>query len=289
MKQIQQIVAAVDTSAMAEETLKRAISIAKEKNAQLIVVHVIEHPFIESPLFASLDQAKIREGIAQQVDRLNRQANIDYLLFVESGKASDAITFQVQKTRADLLVIGSHGKEAIGNGHFGSTALKLVQKTHIPVLIVKNERVGSYRSMIAPTDLSDYARESILYARALFAGSSFTYLYAFKTISELQARTYYIDDDELETWRNKMAADAVSAMEKFVREVGEGERALIEFSASLNEELLAYITHKSADLLVLGSKGVDDLNSFVFGSTAAYLLQRSPLDVLVYVPRGERL
>ena len=49
MKQVKQILVAVDRSAMAEEALKRAISVAKKKDAQLIVVHVTEPPFFESP------------------------------------------------------------------------------------------------------------------------------------------------------------------------------------------------------------------------------------------------
>jgi len=284
MKHVQQILVAVDSSVMAEESLKRAISIAKEKAAQLMVMHVIEPPFTESPLFKSIDPEKVRAEIAEQIDRLNAQANVDYLLFVESAKAADAIILKARKTRADLLVIGSHGKDDIESRHFGSTSLKLVQRTHIPVLIVKQRRDGLYSSIIAPTNLSDYSKESILFARSIFSKASCRYLYAFESISKPQARTYYINDDQLEAWRLKMASKAVTEMEEFVRKTGDGEKAMIEFSASLNEDLLDYIEQERADLLVLGSKGVDNLNSFVFGSTASYLLRRSPIDVLVYVP-----
>ena len=284
MKRIQQVLVAIDSSTMAEETLKRAISIAKEKSAQLIVVHVIEAPFTESPYFKSIDQVKVKEKITQQIDALNTHAGVEYTLLIEQGKAADTITFMAQKTSADLLVIGSHGKDDIDRQHFGSTALKLVQHTHTPVLIVKQRREDIYGKMIAPTNLSDYARESILFARALFSQTPLKYLYAFETITPLQARTYYIGDDELDEWRKKKASDALKAMEGFVNETGEGESVLIEFSASLNEDLLNRITEENADLLVLGSKGVENLNSFIFGSTASFLLRRSPIDVLVYVP-----
>ncbi len=73
-------------------------------------------------------------------------------------------------------------------------------------------------------------------------------------------------------------------MKKFLKEVAGGEIALIGYRASINEDLLEYIIKEKSDLLVLGSKGVDNLNSFVFGSTASYLVQSSPVDVLVYVP-----
>ena len=57
MKNLKKILVAIDRSTMAEEALKRAISMAKEKNAQLIVIHVIEPYFIESPFIPSVNEA----------------------------------------------------------------------------------------------------------------------------------------------------------------------------------------------------------------------------------------
>ncbi|MEA3417951.1 MAG: universal stress protein [Campylobacterota bacterium] len=284
MKKVNQILAAIDRSAMAEEVLKRAVSIAKEKDAQLIVMHVIESPFIESPFAQSIDVDKLKREIAEQIDQLNTEANLKYILFVESGSSAGTITLKAQKTEADLLIVGSHGKSDIESKHFGSTTLKVIQRTHIPVLIVKNEAKDIYQKMIAPTNLSDYSKESIIFSNALFAKPFRKYIYAFKTISELSAKTYHISDEQREKVTIEMAVNAKKALAKFVKEVGDGEMALIDCTEWLNEDLLTYITDDEADLLVLGSKGVNNLNSFVFGSTASYLVQRSPIDVLVYVP-----
>jgi nucleotide-binding universal stress UspA family protein len=284
MEKVQQILVATDRSAMAEEALKRAISLAKEKGAQLIVMHVIEPLFFESPYASSADPDRIGKQITAQIDRLNSEAQVEYLLFVETGSAAGTISRKVQKTQADLLVVGSHGKDDIKSDYFGSTTLKLIQQTHTPVLIVKNEVKTLYQNVIAPTNLSEYSRESILFANALFAKAHKKYLYAFETISKLQAMTYNISGEEAEELRTIRTRDAANTFTTFVKEVGGGEMELIEYSASINEDLLAYISQDRADLLVLGSKGVGDLNSFVFGSTASYLLQRSPIDVLVYVP-----
>ncbi len=284
MKQIRQVLVAIDRSAMAGEALKRAISIAEEKSAQLIVIHVIEPLFLEPPYAKSVNEDEIRQKITEEIDRLNAQAHVEYMLFVESGAAAGTISRKAEKMQADLLVVGSHGKDDIKSNYFGSTTLKLIQRTHIPVLIVKNEVKAGYQNMIAPTNLSDYSKESLLFANALFPKPHKKYLFAFETITKLQAMTYHISDEEAQKLRAVKTADAAEAFTQFVKEVGEGEMELIEYSASINEDLLAYITEERADLLVLGSKGVDNLNSFVFGSTASYLLQRSPVDVLVYVP-----
>ena len=284
MKEVKQILVAIDRSAMAEEALKRAISIAKKKDARLIVIHVIESSFIESPFVQSIDKDKLKREITEQIDQLNKQANIEYILFVGSGSESGTIMNMVQKSEVDLLVVGSHGKSDIESGHFGSTTLKIIQNTHIPVLIVKNRVKTIYQKMIAPTNLSDYSKESILFANKLFTKPSRKYLYAFETMSELSAITFHISSEQRRAANVEITANAKTELAEFVKEVGDGEVVLIDFAASINEDLLAYITDDEADLLVLGSKGVDNLNSFVFGSTASYLVQRSPIDVLVYVP-----
>lgn len=110
------------------------------------------------------------------------------------------------------------------------------------------------------------------------------YLYAFVTVDELQALRYRISIEQKDQFKEELLSDAKTALEIFIKEVGDGEMALIGYRASINEDLLEYIIKDKSDLLVLGSKGVDNLNSFVFGSTASYLVQSSPIDVLVYVP-----
>ena len=273
MKKVQQVLVAYDRSEMSQEALKRAISVAKKIDAQLIVIHVIEPLFVQFPFAKSIDEDAIKRDITKQIDTLNTEAQVEYMLFVESGKAAKAIMLKAKKTQTDLIVVGSHGKDDININYFGSTTLKLIQRTHIPVLIVKNEVKNIYQNMIAPTNLSDYSKESILFANALFTKPTRKYLYAYETVDKLQARTYHFSDEEAEEFRATKTSIAKMALETFVKEVGEGEMALIDYTASINEDLLEYIVDDKADLLVLGSKGVGNLNSFVFGSTASYLVQ----------------
>lgn len=288
MKKINHILVAIDRSAMAAEALKRAISIAKEKNAQLIVMHVIEPSFIESPFVQAMDEDEIKKKVTEQVDRLTFEEDIKYVLFVESGSAASSIALKVQNISVDLLIIGTHGKDDISSNYFGSTTLKLIQKTRIPVLVVKNEAKHTYKKMLAPTNLSDYSKESILFAHTLFNTASLKYLHAYVTVDEFQALTYRISVDQRGQFKKELLTEAHIALEKFVKGVGEGEMALVGYNASINEDLLAYIEKDEADLLVLGSKGVGNLNSFLFGSTASYLVRNSPTDVLVYVPVAKK-
>lgn len=284
MKEINQILVAIDMSAMSIEALKRAISIAKEKGAQLIIMHVIEPYFIDTPFVRAVDENEIKKKVIEQINQFNNEANLKYILFVESGSAAPAITLKAQKTNADLLVIGTHGKNDIKSNYCGSTTLKIIQNTHIPVLIVRNEAKKTYEKILAPTNLSNYSQKSIVFANTLFKNTSKRYLYAFETVDELQALRYHISHEQQNKFKEELLSEAKTALTLFIKEIGDGEISLIDSVASINEDLLEYISKDKSDLLVLGSKGVDNLNSFVFGSTASYLIQRSPTDVLVYVP-----
>ena len=284
MKNVNRILVAIDRSDMAEEALNRAIFIAKEKSAQLIVMHVIEPYFIESPFVRAIDENKIKKEVVEQIDQLNNEADLKYILLVESVSTSSSITLKAQKTKADLIIIGTHGKNDIKSNYFGSTTLKVIQNTHIPVLIVKNEAKNPYKKILAPTNLSDYSKKSIVFANTLFKKTSRKYLYAFETVDELQALRYHISIEQQDKFKKELLSDATTALKLFIKEIGDGEIVLIDSVASINEDLLAYITKEKSDLLVLGSKGLNNLNSFVFGSTASYLMQNSPIDMLVYVP-----
>jgi len=284
MKKVQQVMVATDRSAMAKEAIKRAISIAKRKDAQLFIIHVIEPPFVESPYLKEIDQNDIKKALKQEIDALNPESKISYTLFLEHGNVADAIIHRAKQVQTDLLVVGCHGKDDIQSDYLGSSTLKLIQKTHIPVLVVKNKVRGLYQTMIAPTNMSDSSKESILFANMLFTKPSRKYLFAHETFTELQSLTYHISKEQLKNLQIEMEMSARDALNEFAKEAGEGEKAFIHFKASVNEDLLDYIIQEKADLLVLGSKGVDNFNSFVFGSTASFLLQNSPTDVLVYVP-----
>jgi nucleotide-binding universal stress UspA family protein len=280
MIDVQQVLVGLDRSPMSEEVLRRAVEVARDKTAQLIIVHVIEPPFVSSPYLDVIDEQFIKDEFTHVIDRVIAKSDVEYMLFLGYGEPADAIQEQARKTQTDLVVLGAHGKADIEDDHVGSTAMKLVQRCHLPIIIVKRALEHSYEKMIAPTDLSARSQESILFAHALYPERASKYLYAADTISDLQAKTYHIEPAQRDRLREEMAEQAKARFTAFVSEVGGGAMVLIDYKASVNEDLLGYIVDDDADLLVLGSHGVE---SVLFSSTSLYLLQHAPMDVLVYV------
>ena len=288
MSEFKQILAAVDRSDISNNVLKRALLLAKQKKAQLVILHVIKTSIVDSIFEEKMSTDEIRSSFIAKIDKINREICVDYALLVEYGDIVDSVMSKVHRLKVDMLIIGSHAKEDITSNHFGSTALKLIEKTHKPVLVVKNRVEGEYKKAIAPTNLSDYSKESIAFSNTLFCGVAWKYIYAYDSISEFYIGAYRISEALLKEASKKAKIAAKNDLDKFSADLIKGEKKLVEFETSINEDLLEYIENDDADLLVLGSKEVRGLSSFVFGSVASYLLKKTTLDTLVYVPTAKQ-
>lgn len=288
MSKFKQILVAVDRSDISDNVLKRAFLFAKQKDAQLVVLHVVKTSLVDSLFDEQISDDEIASSFMTKIDKINREICADYVFMVEHGDIIDSVMSKVHRLKIDMLIIGSHSKEDMASNHFGSTALKLIEKTHKPVLVVKNRAKGEYKRAIAPTNLSEYSKESISFANTLLDGVSWKYIYAYDSISEFYVGAYRISEAILEEASKNARIAAKRDFDGFLKGLSEGEKKLVEFHVSINEDLLEYIENDGADLLVLGSKEVRGLSSFVFGSVASYLLKKTTLDTLVYVPVAKK-
>jgi nucleotide-binding universal stress UspA family protein len=62
--------------------------------------------------------------------------DIPYRVLVEKGNAIDAITRSAEREKADMILIGSRGRNKIRDYLLGSTAAHLIRRSRIPVLVV---------------------------------------------------------------------------------------------------------------------------------------------------------
>lgn len=283
MAVVNNILAAIDTSVMADEVLKRAIAIAKEAGAQLSVLHSIDIPLVEK-LFGDIDgEEQLKKKIEAKVDALNTQADVEYFVTITRGKPSNEIVYEAERLKSDLVIIGAHGKRTVKDTFFGSTAHHVAQKSHLPVLIIKTAVTQGYQNILALTDLSEASKKSILFARALFKQAEINISYAYTQISDLHVDFYNLESDR-ETYTEKVRDEVEREVEAFQQSLGMDNSEVIEGFEPIGEMLLeAAVEHKS-DLVVLGTHGVKVSDSIFYGSTASYLMKKVPSDVLIYVP-----
>lgn len=288
MKSIKRIMAAIDSSAMADEVLKRALKIAKSKDADLIVIHTIDIPWFEMPVIESesdtIDIKDIKNKIENKVNELNKEANVNFITIVSTGDAANKIIYEAKREKTDLIVLGAHGKEEYKKSLLGTTAQKVTQRSHLPVLIVKNKVDNEYKNILIPTDTSDFSYKSALFAQELFEKDRLKLTYFYPRPSPLTMSFYNFNEEEQETYERKIKIFAKHDLENFNKSLNIKQSETVGYFTTVDVALVEYISRNHNDLIVIGSHGVKDIESFLFGSVASYVMKESPSDILVYVP-----
>jgi len=144
------IVCAIDFSDCSMHALNYAMSLAQEADAHLTVIHVTELP-PDVPREAHenvlADPRSLREYVAlAEEDRRGRLQDaipdsvraycaVDTVL--ATGKPYQEILRVAEEQKADLLVVGIHGRGAVDRLLFGSTAQHLVRQAPCPVLTLR--------------------------------------------------------------------------------------------------------------------------------------------------------
>jgi nucleotide-binding universal stress UspA family protein len=144
------IVCGVDFSDCSMHALNYAMSLAQEADANLTVVHVIELPpelprevhenVLAGPrnlreyvaLAKEERQARLRDAIP---DSVGAYCTVDTIL--TTGKPYREILRVAEEQKADLMVVGIHGRGPVDRLLFGSTAQHLVRQASCPVLTLR--------------------------------------------------------------------------------------------------------------------------------------------------------
>jgi len=143
------LLCAVDFSDSSLAALGLASSLARESGAELTILHVIDWPWIEprEPACGRLP-SKHATALADFLEYLEKSER-DRLetivpeelrtpqLAVRHGKPYVEILRAAEDVRADLIVMGVHGRNVFGTALFGSTTNQVVRRATCPVLTLK--------------------------------------------------------------------------------------------------------------------------------------------------------
>ena len=146
MPTISTIVVATDFSEASDSALAYAKSLASAFNATIHVVHVLEdlaaHAWTTEVYVAALPgvHEEMEKQARERLDAcLSPQEREQFRaqLTLRTGSAFVEIVRHAREIKADLLVMGTHGRGAIAHMLLGSVAERVVRKAPCPVLTVR--------------------------------------------------------------------------------------------------------------------------------------------------------
>ncbi len=145
---IRRILHATDFSSASRAAFAKAIELTKSNRAELLLVHVIDRvlPFSAegyiSPAAYTQIEKSTRASTEKQLTALVKQAakaKVRARTLVLEGTVSDAIVAAAKSKRADLIVMGTHGRTGLSGLFLGSVAGRVVATASCPVLTVRGK------------------------------------------------------------------------------------------------------------------------------------------------------
>ncbi len=141
------ILVATDFSEFSDRALKDAMELAENYKAKLVLLHVVDEnlhqcvaDYCLSPeVFTEAQTQSKRTSLEKMKDearKISRRKNgLDYK--VRTGVPYSEILKEQEEDKADLIVIGSHGKRGFVQNMIGGVADRVTRSAHVPVLVVR--------------------------------------------------------------------------------------------------------------------------------------------------------
>jgi nucleotide-binding universal stress UspA family protein len=278
------ILLATDLSARSDRALDRALSLAQQWQAQLLVLHVLEGSAPNTP--NGMDPLPSWKRPPDPLSVARRNILVDFsdvaakaTIVIEEGNPVDSIVGIAEKENFELIVIGVARNELLGQFGLGRTVDRLISRSRVPLLIVKKRARHAYHHIVVATDFSEPSRHALDAAIRFFPEETLTVFHAYDPpMSGLMT--------DPATYRREYRKVAEQDCEAFLRasDIPEDPRrrplALIEYGAPTHL-LRDYVIDRAADLVVLGTHGRSGLWEVLIGSVAKRILDEVPCDTLL--------
>jgi nucleotide-binding universal stress UspA family protein len=280
-----------DLSGVSDVAILQAAALIKSPADELALCHVLPEPQLrtlfphehERDLAALLElQPRFADALRAQAERLFGSRDIRFSVFLESGSDYSELIRRAEQWRADLVVVGSHGRAGLSRFLSPSVAERVVRHATCPVLVARDRVPGV---VLVATDLSDPslpaieagAREALRRERRLVV-AHVTEALSFRTepAMALLGVSPVTETPDIVRERAALAQQIIEGA--LVRFGAKGDARIVDGDPST--EILKLVESLPAELLVVGTRGRGGVSRVMLGSVAAHLVQSAPCSVL---------
>ncbi|MFA5370462.1 MAG: universal stress protein [Sideroxydans sp.] len=287
------LIAATDFSENATRAVHQAAYLARAWDAQLVLVYVFNDSVWASfkavydlPGWATakpIDVARVR------LQKLGMKIAAEFALRVETevrvGCASQQIGNIVAARQAELLVVGEHGENWVGDVVLGGTALKVLEGARTSVLLVRQNSPELYRDIVIATDFSPAARRATKLVLDCFPTAKLAMIHAWLVPLESSMRMGGAQEEDIEHYRKCEFDLAATELEAFASEC-EGAAAperleRMALHGSPESAIFSQVRARGSDLIVIGKHSGREVTDLLLGSVTQNILYHAECDVLL--------
>jgi nucleotide-binding universal stress UspA family protein len=292
MLEIKLILCPVDFSEFSTRAYHYALSLAEHYRAKLVAQHIVElwrYPYADYAASQG-DYEEFRralgEGGKERLREFVKKHTHDEIqpeLVVHEGIAADSILSFTQAQKADLIVMGTHGRRGFDRLVLGSVTDRVMRTAPCPVLAIsklphdssatgeERRRVHHLSRILFCTDFSEASERALTYAISATAeyNAELTLLHVLEEVPS-PAKT------------EEAMATATQQLDKLIPQ--EGRKTFkIKTAVRIGKpymQIIQFVVEAQIDMVTMGVSGRGGLDRAVFGSTTYRVMQLGPCPVL---------
>lgn len=287
---MKKILVATDLSSRSEVAVMRAALLARQHQAELIVLHVIDDDM--PTVLTEPQRLAITDLLTVNAEAIRERGGADSQIVVRIGDPVKTILNEVREQQADLLVMGMHRHTPLRDLFVGTTLERIIRNASVPVLRVIRAPNEDYRKIMFAVDFSETSAKAIREARSLgfFAGADLIALHAFEPFVKGVIKVTGVSEHKTDHLVEESQTDTTTIdFRQFIDDLelpNNNVQMRVVEGLPVNV-IMAEVCEQLPQLLVLGTQGLKGIRRALIGSVAEAALNDVPCDVLAVPPQRD--
>ncbi|MDQ2056432.1 universal stress protein [Halobellus sp. H-GB7] len=278
----QRVLLPTDGSEASSIAAEAAVSLADQFDAELHVIHVLEHDQPSTDTDGDNTTARYGEEAVQAALELAASSDVEATrAVIEKTKSihQEILTY-TDKHSIDCIVMGTQGRSGLSRILLGSVAKQTLRESPVPVMTVHEETVidPDIGSILVPTDGSECAHTAVDRAGELARSVDAT-LHVIYVVETGQL----INGDRVRRLRDALEDIGEKALDLALEQVQSSTYLPTETSILHGPpylEIVRYAEEHDVDCIVMGTHGRKGIRRFLLGSVTERVIRRADVPVI---------
>ena len=295
---INKILWACDGSRESEAALEYASYLAGLYNSEItgLFANIVDYPLIfYYPFYEEYVMNEASRKEKEYTKKFNRissrlaKKNIKFKKRILRGDPDEVILRVANKNNMDLIAMGITGRNFIDRMIIGSTALRVLRKSKIPVLAVKSKKADiRFKKILVPIELSDKLDKNLRFVLeyAVRNNSHVTVLYIVSGINHRDVLSQSMVEELVGGGKEELDKLVDKVLRKGVKNnpAYKNIKTKVIFANNIPWTITDYAKRNNFDLISINSHGKNFLKRLFIGSVAEEVIRKSSCNILAFKP-----
>jgi nucleotide-binding universal stress UspA family protein len=292
------ILVPLDGSTFAESALPLALALSRKTRASVHLLTVVEPiPAFAYEEWESATKEWSAEYLANVAERVAASAGGKVTTALHSGHVVETLTSEIRATKADVVVMATHGRGTLSRAWLGSVADGFMRQAEIPVIYVRPEEGktpvveprADFETILVPLDGSELSESALAYAAEFgeLFGSAYhltrIVAYPIDVASPYLPHTVQMNQSIL-TDAKSAASEYLEDHADRLRKRGLRVTTSVTVGTQAGQGILAEAEAVGCDLIAMATHGRRGVGRLMLGSAADKVLRGTHVPLLLHRP-----